>query len=116
MQLPKACGIAAGYDASLAEASLFRIDLAFVERHCPAGGRLIEAAGLKGHQTGGVMISPVHANFFVNTGGGMATDYLTLIKLARETVHQQFGVDLELEVELLVGRQKKPDTQRLLFA
>ncbi len=30
-------------------------------------GRLIEAAGLKGKQIGGVKISEVHANFFVNT-------------------------------------------------
>ena len=30
-------------------------------------GRLIEAAGLKGTTWGGAMISPIHANFFVNT-------------------------------------------------
>jgi UDP-N-acetylmuramate dehydrogenase len=64
-------------------------------------GRLIEAAGLKGKQIGGVMISPIHANFFVNTGGGTASDYLALIQLAKKTVHDQFGIDLELEVELI---------------
>jgi UDP-N-acetylmuramate dehydrogenase len=64
-------------------------------------GRLIEAAGLKGKQIGGVMISPIHANFFVNTGGGTASDYLALIQLAQKTVQDQFGVDLELEVELI---------------
>ncbi len=64
-------------------------------------GRLIEAAGLKGKQVGGVMISPVHANFFVNTGGGTASDYLSLIRLAQQTVKDQFGVALELEVEFI---------------
>ncbi|MEP7284246.1 MAG: UDP-N-acetylmuramate dehydrogenase [Chloroflexota bacterium] len=64
-------------------------------------GRLIEAAGLKGSRAGGVMISPIHANFFVNTGSGTASDYLTLIKLARETVYETFGVTLALEVELI---------------
>lgn len=64
-------------------------------------GRLIEAAGLKGTQIGGVLISPVHANFFLNLGGGTADDYLRLIELARETVLAQFGVRLELEIELL---------------
>lgn len=64
-------------------------------------GRLIEAAGLKGRQIGGVQISPVHANFFVNTGGGTASDYLALIRLAQETVQTQFGVALELEIELI---------------
>lgn len=64
-------------------------------------GRLIEAAGLKGTAHGGVMISPVHANFFVNTGSGTAADYLALIRLAEQQVQAQFGVTLALEVELV---------------
>jgi len=64
-------------------------------------GRLIEAAGLKGTRIGGVMISPVHANFFINTGGGTASDYLALIRLACATVFKRFGVELSLEVELI---------------
>jgi UDP-N-acetylmuramate dehydrogenase len=64
-------------------------------------GRLIEAAGLKGSQIGGVMISPVHANFFVNTGGGTAADYLALIRRARDVVRERLGIELGLEVELI---------------
>lgn len=64
-------------------------------------GRLIEAAGLKGRQIGGVIISPVHGNFFVNTGGGTASDYLALIRVAQETVRDKFGITLELEVEFI---------------
>jgi UDP-N-acetylmuramate dehydrogenase len=64
-------------------------------------GRLIEAAGLKGVQSGGVMISPIHANFFVNTGTGTSADYLTLIRLVQQTVSQKFRVVLELEVEVI---------------
>lgn len=64
-------------------------------------GRLIEAAGLKGHQIGGVQISPVHANFFINLGTGTAADYRALIELAQSQVLAQFGVELELEIELL---------------
>lgn len=64
-------------------------------------GRLIEAAGLKGTTIGGVTISPVHANFFVNAGGGTAADYLALIRLAQARVQEQFGVSLQLEVELV---------------
>jgi len=64
-------------------------------------GRLIEAAGLKGHQIGGVQISPRHANFFVNVGNGTASDYMALIALAQQTVYDQFGVALELEIERL---------------
>lgn len=64
-------------------------------------GRLIEAAGLKGTRRGAALISPVHANFVVNTGGASAADVKALIDLARDTVHTRFGVRLELEIELL---------------
>ena len=64
-------------------------------------GRLIEAAGLKGARVGGVLISPQHANWFINTGDGTADDYLALIRLAQQRVCQQFGVQLELEIELI---------------
>jgi UDP-N-acetylmuramate dehydrogenase len=70
----------------------------------PAGdyaGRLIEAAGLKGARVGGVEISPIHANFFVNNDQATASDIWKMIQTVRNTVQQKFGIMLELEVELL---------------
>ena len=64
-------------------------------------GRLIEAAGLKGYQIGGVQISPVHANFFMSNQDGTAADYSALIVHAQKTVYEQFGVQLEIEIERL---------------
>jgi UDP-N-acetylmuramate dehydrogenase len=64
-------------------------------------GRLIEQAGLKGRQIGDAQISPVHANFFLNMGNASADDVKALIDLAREQVQQRFGVELELEIELI---------------
>ena len=61
-------------------------------------GRLIEAAGLKGHTIGGAQISNKHANFIVNIGGATAADAHGLIMLARNTVREQFGVIIEPEV------------------
>ena len=63
-------------------------------------GRLIEAAGLKGHREGNAMWSDVHANFVVNLGGATAARLLALIRLARARVQEQFGVRLEPEVRL----------------
>ncbi len=65
-------------------------------------GRLIDRLGLKGTRCGNVMISPVHANFFVNTGHARARDVLELIERTRETVHRLAGVELETEI-LLIG-------------
>lgn len=71
-------------------------------------GRLIEAAALKGRRIGAAEISPVHANFMVNHGGATAADVLGLIQLARQTVQAQFGVALELEIELVGDWQGEP--------
>jgi len=70
----------------------------------PAGdfaGRLIDVSGLKGAQIGGAQISPVHANFVVNIGGATASDVKKLIDLARATVRDKLGIELELEIELI---------------
>jgi UDP-N-acetylmuramate dehydrogenase len=64
-------------------------------------GRLIEAAGLKGYQVGQAQISPIHANFFQNLGGARATDMLALIGIVQESVKRKFGVQLELEIEVI---------------
>lgn len=65
-------------------------------------GRLIEACGLKGLRVGSVQVSPVHANFFVNTGrGASARDYFELINLVLERVNDAFGIALELEIQTL---------------
>ena len=67
-------------------------------------GQLIEAAGLKGFAIGGAEISPMHANYFVNTGEATAADVRALIAHARGVVQEQFGVRLETEVKL-IGRR-----------
>jgi UDP-N-acetylmuramate dehydrogenase len=64
-------------------------------------GRLIEAAGLKGKHIGGAEISQKHANFFLNADGASASDVKALIDLARWEVWKRFGVELELEIELV---------------
>jgi UDP-N-acetylmuramate dehydrogenase len=64
-------------------------------------GRLIEAAGLKGLTIGGAQISSVHANFFLNLGKATAADVAALVRQARQAVLEKFGVELELEIELL---------------
>jgi UDP-N-acetylenolpyruvoylglucosamine reductase len=69
--------------------------------HELGAGRMLEACGLKGHTIGGAMISPMHANFIENAGGATTADALALLAEARRRAREQFGVELEHEVQLL---------------
>jgi len=68
---------------------------------CCYAGALIEQCGLKGTQIGGAKISEKHANFIVNTGGAKAKEVLSLMKLARAKVWENFRITLEPEVKFL---------------
>jgi UDP-N-acetylmuramate dehydrogenase len=68
---------------------------------------LIEAAGLKGSRIGGAQISPLHANFIVNTDNAKAHDVTSLMNLARKKVFDMTGIILEPEVQL-IGFQENP--------
>jgi UDP-N-acetylmuramate dehydrogenase len=61
-------------------------------------GRLIDAAGLKGHRCGGAQISHLHANIIVNTGSASARDVRELISVAQTAVERQFGAHLTPEI------------------
>lgn len=61
-------------------------------------GRLIDECGLKGHQHGSAQIFHKHANIIVNLGGATAREVRHLIDLARDTVLEQKGYELEPEI------------------
>ncbi len=80
-------------------------------------GRLIEEAGLKGTQVGGVAVSQLHANFIVNPGGvgaAKAADVLALIEQIQQTVRARFGIGLTTEVQL-VGEWSSESMERIGF-
>ncbi|MGH2570340.1 MAG: UDP-N-acetylmuramate dehydrogenase [bacterium] len=63
-----------------------------------SAGKLIDLAGLKGEREGAAVVSPVHGNFIINTGGATAVDVLKLIDRVRERVLAAHGVTIELEI------------------
>ncbi len=67
-----------------------------------AAGRLVEAAGMRGHRLGTAQVSDKHANFIQADAGGRADDVAALIDLVVDTVRERTGVTLETEV-MLVG-------------
>lgn len=76
----------------------------FRNPECSTAGQLIEKAGLKGFQVGGVKVSEKHANFIVNTGDGKAGDVVQLIKIIKERVFLETGVTLQEEVRFIDER------------
>jgi UDP-N-acetylmuramate dehydrogenase len=64
-------------------------------------GYLIESAGLKGFRVGGAKISEKHANFFVNDETATADDIRALFAEAWNSVRERFGIEMDLEVELV---------------
>lgn len=63
--------------------------------------KLISESGLRGVSFGGAMISPKHPNFIVNTLHASSEDVKNLITLAKTTVAQKFGVELEEEIQMV---------------
>lgn len=66
-----------------------------------SAGLLLDAAGCRGLTRGGARISEKHANFVENMGEGNTADVLEVMAEARRRVHEQSGVVLEPEVQLL---------------
>ena len=64
-------------------------------------GRLIESLGLKGLRIGDAQVSPLHANFIVNTGAARAADIHALIEHLQDEVQRRSGIALHPEVKRL---------------
>lgn len=69
--------------------------------HELSAGKMLEACGLKGHRIGGAQISPRHANFIENADRARSADAIALMNEARRRAWEQFGVELQHEVEFL---------------
>jgi UDP-N-acetylmuramate dehydrogenase len=74
-----------------------------VYKNPPGGfaGKLIDEAGCKGMRVGGIEVSRVHANFFVNTGDGTAADYMNLMGDVSSKVKMSSGIVLEPEIRMV---------------
>ncbi|HTR44874.1 MAG TPA: hypothetical protein VMH06_04110, partial [Thermodesulfovibrionales bacterium] len=64
----------------------------------------IDEASCKGMRRGDIEVSMLHANFFINRGNGLASDFLALMDAVRERVVKTFGVLLEPEIRI-AGRK-----------
>ena len=63
--------------------------------------QLIDEAGLKGYTIGGAMVSTKHAGFIVNKGNATCKDVLELIDYIKSEINKKFGINIELEIEII---------------
>ncbi|MBD3285093.1 UDP-N-acetylmuramate dehydrogenase, partial [candidate division WOR-3 bacterium] len=67
-------------------------------------GKLIEELGFKGKKAGGAMVSPMHANFIVNTGNATQKDVVALIQEIKKTVSQKHKIELREEIKIITEK------------
>jgi UDP-N-acetylmuramate dehydrogenase len=60
--------------------------------------KVIADAGLRGARRGGAQMSPMHANFLINTGTATAADLEGLGEEVRKRVYDHSGITLEWEI------------------
>ncbi len=73
----------------------------FRNSEADAAGKLIDAAGCKGMRVGGIEVSQMHANYFVNKKNGTCSEFLQLMEIVKEKVMKRSGVELESEIKII---------------
>lgn len=63
-------------------------------------GKFIDIMGLKGLNLNQIRVSPVHGNFFENSGNGQKKDVVNLIEIVKKELELQYGIVFETEVKL----------------
>jgi UDP-N-acetylmuramate dehydrogenase len=66
-----------------------------------AAGKVLHRAGAKGRRIGDAQVSSKHANFLINRGRATADQMRELISWTHALALRRYGIDLELEIELV---------------
>jgi UDP-N-acetylmuramate dehydrogenase len=83
--------------------SVFRNPVTPPAPNLRTAGQLIDGAGLKGFSIGAAQVSPMHANYIINTGGATARQVRATMEHVRDTVRERYGVELQPEVKIVEG-------------
>ncbi|WP_028854801.1 UDP-N-acetylmuramate dehydrogenase [Psychrilyobacter atlanticus] len=63
--------------------------------------KLIIAAGVQGHRVGDMQVSNVHPNFLENHGNAKYNDVIEIIRIVKEKVKLDSGIELEEEIVII---------------
>jgi UDP-N-acetylmuramate dehydrogenase len=73
----------------------------FIDKKIIASGWLIDRAELKGEAIGGASVSEKHGNFILSDGTATADHIAQLIALIKTRVRNQFGIQLQEEIQYI---------------
>jgi UDP-N-acetylmuramate dehydrogenase len=97
--------------ADLPESARVRVPNEVVREGKVPSAYFLEQAGAKGMSRGGIRVADYHANLIYNDvdndGGGTARELRDLIAELKQRVRDQFGIELEEEVQY-VGNEPRP--------
>ncbi|WP_178139317.1 UDP-N-acetylmuramate dehydrogenase [Desulfovibrio litoralis] len=65
-----------------------------------SAGKLLDEAGFRGKELGGMAFSELHANFLINKGEGTSEQAFELIGLAKDEIKKRYNIELETEVKI----------------
>lgn len=77
------------------------VDEDVVRNKLVPAGWLIEKLDFKGRKIGDIKVSLEHANFLVNSGHGLAGDFMKLANEIKEKAKKEYGVILDFEIDFL---------------
>ena len=63
--------------------------------------KLIISAGVQGHKVGGIQVSNIHPNFLENCGNAKYNDVIEIIRIVKERVKLDSGIELEEEIVII---------------
>jgi len=66
-----------------------------------AAGKVLDRAGAKGMRVGDAQVSRKHANFLLNRGSATAAQMRQLVERAHALALRRYGIDLELEIQMV---------------
>jgi len=66
-----------------------------------SSGQLLDAAGCRGLTVGGARLAEKHANFVENMGEATTADVIGVMAAAKRRIREEFGIELEPEVQVL---------------
>jgi UDP-N-acetylmuramate dehydrogenase len=85
--------------ADLPEQARARVPAAVIREGKVPSAYFLEQARAKGLEDGAIRVADYHANLIYNTGGGTALQLRTMICELKRRVREQFGIELEEEVQ-----------------